>query len=146
MLLSDFEFSPVILTGPGENSVAGRLAELMAPVKPLFLNIERLGLLGAVLERAGLHIGNDNGPKHIAVACGAPTFTVYGPHSPVSWTYPDSGRHGFITPAEADPGCKKENHKCGPDCIIKITVNAVIEKLRIFINNLKLVSQTLEKK
>jgi ADP-heptose:LPS heptosyltransferase len=30
-------------------------------------------------DRAGVFIGNDSGPGHIAALCGVPTFTVFGP-------------------------------------------------------------------
>ncbi len=35
-------------------------------------------LLGC-LDRAGVFIGNDSGPGHLAAACGLPTFTLFGP-------------------------------------------------------------------
>jgi heptosyltransferase-3 len=142
----EFELTPVILTGPGEEHVGNELIGLMAPFKPLILNIRRLGLLGAVLEHAKIHIGNDNGPKHIAVACRAPTFTIYGPHSHISWTYPDSNRHDYIIPADCDPSCKADNHICGPICINKITLDAVAERFRNFILKLNLVDQTMRSK
>ena len=31
------------------------------------------------LDRAGVFIGNDSGPGHLAAACGRPTFTLFGP-------------------------------------------------------------------
>ena len=33
----------------------------------------------AGLDRAGVFIGNDSGPGHLAAACGRPTFTLFGP-------------------------------------------------------------------
>lgn len=35
-------------------------------------------LLGC-LDHAGIFIGNDSGPGHLAAACGLPTFTLFGP-------------------------------------------------------------------
>ncbi len=35
-------------------------------------------LLGC-LDRAGVFIGNDSGPGHLAASCGLPTFTLFGP-------------------------------------------------------------------
>lgn len=130
LLSSELNYAIVILTGPGEEQVARDLATMMVAIKPLVLNIDRLGLLGAIFGRANLHLGNDNGPKHIAVACGAPTFTIYGPHDPVSWTYPDSSRHRFIQPADIDNECRSMNHKCGKDCIGKISADVVWKKLK----------------
>jgi len=31
------------------------------------------------LDHAGIFIGNDSGPGHLAAACGLPTFTLFGP-------------------------------------------------------------------
>lgn len=130
LLSSELNYAIVILTGPGEEQVARDLAKIMVTIKPRVLSLDRLGLLGAIFERANLHLGNDNGPKHIAVACGAPTFTIYGPHDPVSWTYPDLSRHRFIQPADIDSDCRRLNHKCDKYCIHKITVDHVWEKLK----------------
>ncbi len=41
--------------------------------------------LGAVLKRAGRVLGNDSGPRHLAAACGARTFTLFGPESLREW-------------------------------------------------------------
>jgi ADP-heptose:LPS heptosyltransferase len=35
--------------------------------------------LFALIDRAGIFIGNCSGPGHLAAICGVPTFTVYGP-------------------------------------------------------------------
>jgi heptosyltransferase-3 len=130
ILSAELDFAVVVLTGPGEEQVAHDLAEMMAEVEPLVLRIDRLGQLGAIFEHADLHLGNDNGPKHIAVACGARTFTIYGPHSPVSWTYPDFSRHQYIQPADIDNDCRNPNHKCDKNCIRKISIDAVWDKLK----------------
>ena len=47
----------------GENAVAPRT------VTELF----------GCLDQAGVFIGNDSGPGHLAAACGRPTFTLFGP-------------------------------------------------------------------
>ncbi|UCE67879.1 MAG: glycosyltransferase family 9 protein [Candidatus Zixiibacteriota bacterium] len=145
-LNSEHGFEIVILVGPGEEEYGNRLSDLLCKEKPLFPKVNRLGLLGAVFENSSLHIGNDNGPKHIAVACGAPTFTVFGMDNPVSWTYPDSNRHYFISSAEVDPRCQSDNHKCGPECINRITVDAAYEKLRGLVSSLPPINKTLEPK
>ncbi len=126
-LAERFDYQVVILTGPGEEIVASELRRLIESAAPRIFGIGRLGLLGSIFERAEIHIGNDNGPKHIAVACGAPTFTIYGPPDPLSWTYPDKKRHGFITPSDVDSGCRAAGHISGDKCILKIPVEAVME-------------------
>lgn len=41
----------------------------------------------ALIDRAGLFIGNDSGPGHLAAFSGVPTFTVFGPQVP-EWFAP----------------------------------------------------------
>jgi ADP-heptose:LPS heptosyltransferase len=43
-------------------------------------------LLGLV-DRAGVFLGNDSGPGHLAAFCGVPTFTLFGPQVP-EWFVP----------------------------------------------------------
>ena len=43
--------------------------------------------LFALADRAGVFIGNDSGPGHLAAFCGVPTFTLFGPQIP-EWFAP----------------------------------------------------------
>jgi ADP-heptose:LPS heptosyltransferase len=43
--------------------------------------------LFALADRAGVFLGNDSGPGHLAAFCGAPTFTLFGPQVP-EWFAP----------------------------------------------------------
>jgi heptosyltransferase III len=127
LLISKLNVRLLILAGPGEEIFASGVADSMnyratVPV------IKRLGVLGAIFEKSTLHIGNDNGPKHIAAACGAPTITIYGPHSHISWTYPDYSRHLWVRPQEYCQDCLDGRHAVGPRCIDKIPVDAVYDK------------------
>lgn len=51
--------------------------------------------LGALIRRCGLWIGNDSGPKHLAVALGVPTVTIFGPTHPATW-HPPHGPHAHV--------------------------------------------------
>jgi ADP-heptose:LPS heptosyltransferase len=62
------------------------------------LPVSDLGQLGGVLSRCKLLIGNDGGPKHIAVALNVPTVTVFGPDSPIYWTPQGSSEHIAVSP------------------------------------------------
>ena len=46
-----------------------------------------VGELVALVDRAGVFIGNDSGPGHLAAICGVPTFTLFGPQLP-EWFAP----------------------------------------------------------
>jgi ADP-heptose:LPS heptosyltransferase len=43
-------------------------------------------ILGAVLARAGLFVGNDSGVSHLAAAYAAPVLALFGPTDPAVWS------------------------------------------------------------
>ena len=47
----------------------------------------RVSELYALVDRAGVFLGNDSGPGHLAAFCGVPTFTWFGPQVP-EWFAP----------------------------------------------------------
>lgn len=58
---------------------------------------EPLDELVATISLAHLLIGPCSGPKHIAMALGVPTFTLYGPTGPEQWgAFFDQPLHGHI--------------------------------------------------
>ncbi|HYU44021.1 MAG TPA: glycosyltransferase family 9 protein [Vicinamibacteria bacterium] len=72
----------VLAEGPAD-------AEAAAPAARLPSVVHARGLpprvLGAVLARAGLYVGNDSGISHLAAAWGAPVVTLFGPTDPAQW-------------------------------------------------------------
>jgi ADP-heptose:LPS heptosyltransferase len=63
-----------------------------------------LFLLAAVMERAGLFVGNDSGPLHLAAALDVPTVSIWGPTNPGKWG-PKGDRHRQIRKVERCEGC-----------------------------------------
>lgn len=51
--------------------------------------------MAALIQRCALLVSNDSGPKHLAVALGVPTVTVFGPTHPGAWQ-PPTGPHVAI--------------------------------------------------
>jgi ADP-heptose:LPS heptosyltransferase len=103
---------------PARKAVRARiLAEVQLPLR----------LLASMLKASTLYLGNDSGPKHLAVAVGTPTITMFGPEDPFEWhPYPEAS-HPFHylegLPCRNDqlPGfrpwcglhvCIKEEHRC----------------------------------
>jgi heptosyltransferase-2 len=115
----------VLLTGPGETDT--RAAVLAAAKSPL-LEFPGGGIarLKAVLAEADLLVGNDSGPRHIAIAFGKPVVCVMGPTSP---RYTDSPwEKGRLLRKDTDCGpCQKP--VCATDhcCMTRITAEAVVE-------------------
>jgi len=74
----------IVLTGPGEEEV--RTAVQRAAKQPLIevdSGAPSLDTLKAAIAQSDLLIGNDSGPRHIAVALGVPVVCVMGPTAPV---------------------------------------------------------------
>ena len=91
---------PVWIWGPGERESVDAVRALMK--KPSLL-APPTGWqeLGALLERCALLVGNDSGPKHVAVALGTPTVTIFGPTDPATWHSP-RGPHVTVEAAGLD--------------------------------------------
>ncbi|HKW52012.1 MAG TPA: glycosyltransferase family 9 protein [Candidatus Eisenbacteria bacterium] len=88
------EGTAVWMWGPGERAgVEACRARMKAP--SLLAPATGWQELGAILKRCALWIGNDSGPKHVAVALGVPTVTIFGPTHPTTWQPPD-GAHSAI--------------------------------------------------
>jgi ADP-heptose:LPS heptosyltransferase len=118
----------LLLWGPGErafaDAVRGAMVHQALPDYP----IPDLLQLAALLERCHLYLGNDNGPRHLAVAVGTPTVTVFGRPLPENWTPPGVPRHRTIA---YDPGCKARctYPRCGLECILGVPAEAVQAEL-----------------
>ena len=98
------------------------------------LNIRQLA---ALLSRFAVFVGNDSGPKHMAIAVNTPTVTLFGPEDPYEWHPYNREQHPyfFINEMEcrkdAEPGmrpwcgvaeCTDSAHKC----MTKISVDSVL--------------------
>lgn len=136
-LIQEFSAKIILVWGPGEEEIVKELSSKMknkpiiSPPTPTLLE------LGAILERCDLHIGNDNGTKHIATAVGKPTFTIYGPNSPLSWTFPDPLKHRYIKKEIQCQNCENEKHRCENLECLDHSVEEVKIKLLEFLGSLK---------
>lgn len=115
----------VLLTGPGEEDT--RRAVLAAARHPL-LECPRQGLdmLKAAVSMADLLVGNDSGPRHVAVAFGKPVVCVMGPTSPA---YTDGPwERGRVLRIDVDCGpCQQPVCATDHRCMTGISVDAVAE-------------------
>lgn len=69
---------PIVVWGPTDREAAH---ELLTRTGSTAAALGEIGLaaLAALQRAAGVYIGNDTGPSHMAVAVGAPTVVVFGP-------------------------------------------------------------------
>jgi heptosyltransferase-3 len=136
-LIQEYSAKIILVWGPGEEGFVKEINSRMknkpfiSPLTPTLME------LGAILERCNLHIGNDNGIKHIATTVGKPTFTIYGPNSPLSWTFPDPLRHGYIKKEVNCQDCENEKHRCKSLECLDHKMEEVKIKLLKFLNSLK---------
>jgi ADP-heptose:LPS heptosyltransferase len=72
----------LLIEGPADAEAAAPLARLPSVVHARELPPR---VLGAVLARAGLYVGNDSGISHLAAAWGAPVLALFGPTDPGQW-------------------------------------------------------------
>lgn len=72
----------LLVEGPADAAPAQALARLPSVVHARSLPPR---VLGAVLSRASLYVGNDSGVSHLAAAWGARVLALFGPTDPAQW-------------------------------------------------------------
>ncbi|MBI3993371.1 MAG: glycosyltransferase family 9 protein [Candidatus Lambdaproteobacteria bacterium] len=111
--------------GPGEEAFVQAVRAAMRRAALPDYPVPSLLEMAALLERAVLYVGNDNGPRHFAIAVGTPTVAVFGRPFPENWTPPGATRHRAVA---FDPGCKSActYPRCTHlDCINKVPLEPV---------------------
>ena len=73
----------VLVEGPAEK---GTLGELRHHPRARFASFLPPRVLGALLARAALYVGNDSGVSHLAAAWGAPSLVLFGPTDPALYS------------------------------------------------------------
>lgn len=92
---------PLVLSTPGDESAVDFLRRQCALHDSNILRAENLGQLGAALKQCALLVGNDGGPKHLAIALDVPTLTIFGTEPPEYWTPPGDPRHRVLCAASS---------------------------------------------
>jgi hypothetical protein len=72
----------LLVEGPADRDAAVPLARRDGAVRARELPAR---VLGTVLARAGVYVGNDSGVSHLAAAWGAPVVALFGPTDPALW-------------------------------------------------------------
>ena len=91
----------------------------------------------ALVDRAGLFVGNDSGPGHLAAFCGLPTLTLFGPQLP-EWFGPlHPQTHCFEgKPCPYKP-CSDYCRFTEPHCLLRITEEEVWQQTRALIERVR---------
>jgi ADP-heptose:LPS heptosyltransferase len=80
---------------PGEKAFVSEIAALSRN-KPLILPLWSLTRFAAFLSKVDLHISYDNGAKHMAIAVGTPTISLFATDFPYLWNLKDEKNHPFV--------------------------------------------------
>jgi ADP-heptose:LPS heptosyltransferase len=124
---------PVLyLWGPGEEGMASSL--MRAVGQGCLAPATDFADMAALIEKGALLLTNDNATKHLAVAVGCPTLTVFGPTSDIAWHPPQDPRHRsvkldlFCMPCEA-LSCRLGTHECMQGLAPQTVAAAALEML-----------------
>lgn len=133
----------VILTGsPAERPMLEEIAAQMQ-VPPLLITDATVGQLAALLKRAQLVLGVDNGPLHMATAQDTPTLRIFGPTDEhIFGPWGRAERHRVLRSTQPCLGCpvipcgrldfSAEELDAHP-CVKRITEQQVEQALRTLI-------------
>jgi len=107
----------------------------LSKFKHFFYKDSSVGELISLIKHAKLHIGNDSAPKHIAVALGVPSFTIFGSSNPKGWHPPNNLLHQYVQKSLACQPCSKK--ECDTlDCLLELEPQQVYTQLKKFMENL----------
>lgn len=130
--LVDSRGAKVAITGStGEKPLAKEIAALSGRDVADLAGLLTVGELAAVLAAAGLAIGVDNGPMHLAAAVGTPTVRLFGPTDPSLYGPRGcAGRHAIVRAGLPCVPCRDLSRRNpegrGGECMEAIQVDEVI--------------------
>ena len=129
--LADTGAQVLLTNGPGERDQAAAVVERMRHSPAWDHGPTSVRQLAALYERCALWVGNDGGPKHVAVAAGVPSITVIRWTMGTTWTDQRPGSpHRFFENAPADPCdfvCKDCSHR---GCLEAVSPDGVLAAAR----------------
>jgi ADP-heptose:LPS heptosyltransferase len=101
--------------------------------------------LFTAIDQAGIFIGNDSGPGHLAAAAGRPTFTLFGPQLP-EWFAPlHPASEIFEGRACPYKPCSDDCRFAEPFCLRGVTVTDVWPRVEVFVQKHLAAHSDLEK-
>lgn len=136
-LSRELHVEPMLVYGASDRPIVTAVLEhLQDEVKMLETGVD-IGRLAAILERASLCISNDSGPRHLAVAVGTPTLTLFRRHHDREWGVYDAGDRCVIVkgedvcpvcPPEACHDLRPPGETFGSYCLRMISVDDVVRR------------------
>jgi heptosyltransferase-2 len=110
---------PIVVLGPGEESLASELCEASDRRLPVVgPRLDVAGLAG-VISGLTMLVCNDSGPMHLAAVFGIPTVAIFGPSEPSRTAPLGDGHEVLCRDIERSPGtaprCPHEHQSCMRD-------------------------------
>jgi len=123
----------LILWGPGEKEVAENIFQGLADQNKATLGPNlTIKELAAMLSLANVLLTGCGGSKHVAVAVGTPTVTVFGPTQEICWNPPNDPK--AVAVKAKDLECLQCDKTSCDDrkCMEQVTVDMVLDGIKRF--------------
>lgn len=121
--------TPLLVTGPGDESLAAELATRLDTSR--FAPPTTLLELADLLRSADLFLGTDNGVHHLAVLLDLPSVTLFGPTAAFGWNPADPRHVALKHDVDCAPcdlmECPVAGHPCLEDLSPRLVAETVIE-------------------
>lgn len=125
-LVSTYQAQILFVMGPGEEEIRQAFQRSKGPKVPVVLDNLPLPILGAIIERCGVFVGNDSGITHMAAAVGVPVVAVFGPSDPVRWSPRGPEVHLIRRAVSCSPCERQVMARCDDRrCLLEISVDEV---------------------
>jgi ADP-heptose:LPS heptosyltransferase len=125
----------ILIWGPGEYETVSKIKSYFQENEQVLIVPEtNINQLAALIKNIDILITNDGAPKHIAVATGTKTVTIYGPTNYKSWGLVDDPKHLYIFSGINCAPCDKMICKDrNIECMKEIKIADVLEKIKLLI-------------
>lgn len=107
---------------------------------------ETLSNLPILMAKSSLYIGNDTGLKHLAIATGVKSYTLFGPEPPNEWHPYNSELHPFLYKEGLE--CRtRDAHYCGLStcesmiCLKEFTPEFVFEAVKKDLGQVEIINE-----
>jgi ADP-heptose:LPS heptosyltransferase len=141
--LAELDIPVVLCGGEGDRMILQEVRTRLQRPVPVVMTDGNIGRLGALLARSSLVVSNDSGPRHLAIAVGARTLTLFRKHHDREWNvYPDTPACRILRGAGTCPSCPQEEcidktpegRQFGSHCMRMISVDDALAAVREMLN------------
>lgn len=127
----------LIFYGPGEEQDARAVKDAAQCDAAIFPEtMYSLREMAALIEQAGLHLGNCSAPRHMAVACGTPSFVVLGSTSQ-GWTFPSEDHIAYALKLDCQPCNENRCPRGDIACLRTLTAEKILPELQKHIDHIQ---------